>query len=87
MAMPTPMTSQPANSIAVPPAAPSSERPAAKTRLETASTSRPPNRSMRRPANGPRTAVTISATENAPNTMPVDTPSSCAIGAARIAGR
>ena len=61
--------------------------PAANTRFETASTSRPPNRSMRRPANGPSIAAMMSAAENAPNTRPVETPSSRAIGAARIAGR
>src|SRR5688572_11653049 len=85
--MPRPSTHHAANKAAPLDAKPSSMRPAASTRLEMASTPRPPQRSMARPAYGPASAITTSATEKAPNTVDVARPRSRATGAARMAMR
>ena len=85
--MPTPSTHQAANRTRTSPAQPSSTSPAASTRLDSASTPRPPCRSIARPTCGPAIAITMSATENAPNTVLREVPRSRAIGSARIAGR
>jgi hypothetical protein len=51
------------------------------------STGRPPRRSIARPAQGPISAETMSASEKAANTVAAETPSSRAIGRASTAGR
>jgi hypothetical protein len=85
--MATPSTTQAAKSPIASRASARPTSPVAKTTLVATSTGRPPKRSMARPAGGPSSAETTSATENAANTVGTDTPSSRAIGAARIAGR
>ena len=87
MDIPTPSSSQPATSTAVPGAAARVTSPAAITRFDTVSTSRPPRRSISRPAQGPSTAESTSDAEKQPNTQEPGMPSSRAIGTARIAGR
>jgi hypothetical protein len=62
-------------------------RLAANNRLVPTSTGRPPCRSIARPASGPSKADTMSASENAANTMDVATPRSRAMGTASMAGR
>ena len=85
--MPTPMITHAAKSPIGPCAMARPARPKAKTRFVPISTGRPPHRSIDRPAYGPSNAETTSASENAANTVGVDTPRSLAIGVASIAGR
>jgi hypothetical protein len=86
-AMPTPITSQLANSPTGPVATDSSSSPAARITLDAHSTERPPCRSISRPASGPSAPDASSAAENAAKTIPGDTPRSRAIGSASSAGR
>ena len=65
----------------------SAASPAANTTLLAMSTGRPPRRSMNLPAYGPAAAATSSATENAPNTVDAEVPTSLAIAPASTAGR
>ena len=85
--MPTPSSSQAMTSSGIEVLKPSSTSPAASTRLEIDSTDRPPTRSIWRPMRGPSRAEITSAAEKAANTQFEETPRSCAIGSARIAGR
>ncbi len=85
--MPTPRTAQAAQSVTVSFAAASAARPAASTRFDTASTPRPPRRSIIRPTAGPANAAISKAPEKAANTKERDTPMLVPIGSARIAGR
>src|SRR5579859_995977 len=87
MAMPTPMTHQAPKSAIGPVARPRYTRPAASTAFEAISNPRPLPASMIRPHAGPPKAITMSESENAPNTVARERPSSAAIGVARIAGR
>lgn len=85
--MPRPMTTHARKSDQGTVAKPRLARPAANTRLATISTGRPPKRSIARPLMGPSNAEAMSATENAPNTVGVETPRSREIGTAKIASR
>ena len=85
--MPMPITIQAAKRPAGPRAEARPASPSAKTTLVAISTGRPPQRSMAAPERGPTSAETTSAMEKAAKTVGIDTPSSRAIGAARIAGR
>ena len=85
--MPMPSTIQAMASPAIPCAAARITRPAAITRFEAASTSRPPWRSISRPTEGPTTADSSNAAENRPKNKSLETCSAAAIGAPRIAGR
>ena len=85
--MATPISTQAANRPTGPCASAMPTRLAANNRLVPTSTGRPPWRSMPRPAKGPSSADTMSATENAANTVGVVTPRSRAMGAASMAGR
>ena len=70
--MPAPITSQPPMSMPAPLAEPRIARPAAKTRLEPASTCRPPKRSINRSASGPSAAARSNPAENPTNTYRAD---------------
>ena len=85
--MATPISAQAANKLTGPCAAAIATRPAANTPLVTGSTTRPPKPSTSRPAHGPSSADTISAAENARNTVDVATPRLRAMSAATMAGR
>lgn len=61
--------------------------PSAKTIFESASTSRPPRRSMKRPTDGPRKAEINNDAENAPKNQSRETLRSAAIVSASTAGR
>ena len=85
--MATPIRSQPAINDVLPLARPSEDSANAKTMLEMGNTRWPPKRSINLPDNGPRKPETRRPSEKAINTHGVLTPSSAAIGFARIAGR
>ena len=71
--MPTPRIAQAPSRPAGPLAAASMASPAASTRLESASTLRPPRRSIALPTHGPTNAAIRSAIENAASTSSRDT--------------
>lgn len=85
--MPTPSTAQAMTRPTVSWAKARPASPTAKTAFVPINTGRPPRRSMAAPACGPTRAATISATLKAANTVGTEVPRSCAIGAARMAGR
>jgi len=60
--------------------------PVAKIRFDRIRTPHPPMRSMRAPAQGPISAETTIASENAPKTQTGESPKLAAIGAASTAG-
>ena len=85
--MPTPSSSQATINTGMECAQPSSASPAANVRLEADSTCRPPTRSICRPTRGPSRAAITSEAEKAANIQLLETPRSCAIGSARMAGK
>ncbi len=85
--MPMPSRSQAATRTGIDVVTPSRASPAANIRLEIDSTGRPPNRSICRPMRGPSIAEITSEPEKAAKIQFEETPRSCAIGSARIAGR
>ncbi|MNL11220.1 hypothetical protein D3C87_1320470 [compost metagenome] len=85
--MARPINAQAANTWLASVAWLSAASPAANTTLMAISTERPPRRSMNLPAYGPTAAATSSATENAPNTVDAEVPTSLAIAPASTAGR
>lgn len=85
--MPTPITSQAAAKVAGPEATERSAKPAANTRLVAASTSRPPLRSITRPASGPSRLESNRAAEKAPKNQVRDRCRLAHTGSANTAGR
>src|SRR6516162_7365893 len=86
--MPTPSTAQAIARVKNPCTAPSRTSPAARTRLESVSTPRPPRLSIARPTEGPSTADSSSAPEKRPNTAVRDRVRPCAVPrAATTTGR
>jgi hypothetical protein len=87
--MPRPSTPQPRNRSDGQPAGAAASRtsPAARARLEIASTPRPPCRSITRPTQGPSSAVSSTEAEKAAKTALGGRAKSRAIGPARIADR
>ncbi len=85
--MPTPSRSHAAISTGIEVVQPSSVSPAASVRLEIDSTDLPPTRSICRPTRGPSRADITSDAEKAAKIQLLETPRSCAMGSAKIAGR
>ena len=83
--MAQPSTSQASHMAGADCAKASRARPAANSKLENASTPRPPSVSMVGPTRGPSTAETSNAAEKAAKTEVEETPRSRAIGSARMA--
>ena len=85
--MPMPMIVQASARLTRPEAIESTIRPAAKNRLVAASTSRPPWRSIMRPAAGPNSPDSSREAENIPKNQVSEICRLLQIGAAMTAGR